>query len=97
MLYIYLPVLCYHGNLYVTEGVYAGGRGFPLSQRSFLFCFFVTFVGHLFAFYLFLFSFITLWRYTGWFLYVSVGYICYILLGMFQHIHQRLTWGATAI
>ncbi len=37
MLYIYLPVLYYHGNLYVTEGAYAGGRGFPLSQRSFLF------------------------------------------------------------
>ena len=39
MLYIYLPVLCYHGNLYVTEGAYPGGRGFPLSsgQRSFLF------------------------------------------------------------
>ncbi len=37
MLYIYLPVLYYHGNLYVTEGIYAGGRGFPLSQRSFLF------------------------------------------------------------
>ncbi len=37
MLYIYLPVLYYHSNLYVTEGVNAGGRGFPLSQRSFLF------------------------------------------------------------
>ncbi len=37
MLYIYLPALYYHGNLYVTEGAYAGGRGFPLSQRSFLF------------------------------------------------------------
>ncbi len=37
MLYIYLPVLYYHGNLYVTEGAYAGGRGFPLSQRYFLF------------------------------------------------------------
>ncbi len=37
MLYIYLPVLYYHGNLYVTEGAYAGRRGFPLSQRSFLF------------------------------------------------------------
>ncbi len=36
MLYIYLPVLYYHGNKYVTEGAYAGGRGFPLSQRSFL-------------------------------------------------------------
>ncbi len=36
MLYIYLPVLCFYGNLYVTEGTYAGGRGFPLSQRSFL-------------------------------------------------------------
>ncbi len=36
MLYIYLPVLYYHSNLYVTEGAYAGGRGFPLSQRSFL-------------------------------------------------------------
>ncbi len=37
MLYIYLPVLYYHGNLYVTEGAYPGGRGFPMSQRSFLF------------------------------------------------------------
>ncbi len=37
MLYIYLPVLYYHSNLYITEGAYAGGRGFPLSQRSFLF------------------------------------------------------------
>ncbi len=37
MLYIYLPVLYYHSNLYIIEGVYAGGRGFPLSQRSFLF------------------------------------------------------------
>ncbi len=37
MLYIYLPVLYYHGNLYVTERANAGGRGFPLSQRSFLF------------------------------------------------------------
>ncbi len=36
MLYIYLPVLYYHGNLY-TEGAYAGGRGSPLSQQSFLF------------------------------------------------------------
>ena len=36
MLYIYLPVLYHHGNLYVTEGAYAGRRGFPLSQRSFL-------------------------------------------------------------
>ncbi len=36
MLYIYLPVLYYHGNLYVTEGAYPGGRGFPLSLRSFL-------------------------------------------------------------
>ncbi len=36
MLYIYLPVLYYHGNLCVKEGAYAGGRGFPLSQRSFL-------------------------------------------------------------
>ncbi len=36
MLYIYLPVLYYHSNLYITEGAYAGGRGFPLSQRSFL-------------------------------------------------------------
>ncbi len=35
MLYIYSPLLYYHGNLYVTEGAYAGGRGFPLSQRSF--------------------------------------------------------------
>ena len=39
MLYIYLPVLYYQGNLYVTEGAYPGGRGFPLSQRSFLCCF----------------------------------------------------------
>ncbi len=37
MLYIYLTVLCHHGNLHVTEGAYAGGRGFPLSQLSFLF------------------------------------------------------------
>ncbi len=37
MLYIYLPVLYYHGNIHVTEGAFAGGRGFPLSQRSFLF------------------------------------------------------------
>ncbi len=37
MLYIYLPVLYYHSNLYVTKGADAGGRGFPLSQRSFLF------------------------------------------------------------
>ncbi len=36
MLYIYLPVLYYHGNIYVTEEAYAGGWGFPLSQRSFL-------------------------------------------------------------
>ncbi len=36
MSYIYLPVFYYHGNIYVTEGAYAGGRGFPLSQRSFL-------------------------------------------------------------
>ncbi len=36
MLYIYLPVLYYYGNLYVTKGAYAGGRGFLLSQRSFL-------------------------------------------------------------
>ncbi len=32
MLYIYLPVLYYHGNLHVTEEAYAGGRGFPLSS-----------------------------------------------------------------
>ncbi len=25
MLYIYLPLLYYHGNIYVTEGAYAGG------------------------------------------------------------------------
>ncbi len=39
MLYIYLRVLYYHSNLYVTmvtEGAYPGRRGFPLSQRSFL-------------------------------------------------------------
>ncbi len=42
MLYIYFPVLYYHGNLYVTEGAYASGRGFPLSQRSFLFAFVFT-------------------------------------------------------
>ena len=36
MLYTYLPVLYYHGNIYVTEGAYAGAWGFPLSQRSFL-------------------------------------------------------------
>ncbi len=34
---LYMPILYYHGNLPVTEGAYAGGRGFPLSQRSFLF------------------------------------------------------------
>ncbi len=28
MLYIYLPVLYYHGNLYVTEMAYAGGGVF---------------------------------------------------------------------
>ncbi len=39
MLYIYLPVLYYHGNIYVTEEAYVGRRGFPLSQRSFLFPF----------------------------------------------------------
>ncbi len=37
MLYIYLPVLYYHGKLQVTEGAYTGGRGIPLSQRSFLY------------------------------------------------------------
>ncbi len=37
MLYISLPVLYYHGNQYVTEGAYSGGRDFPLSQRSFLY------------------------------------------------------------
>ena len=42
MLNLYLPVLYYHGNLYVTEGAYAGGRGFPLSQRSFLFIMFIS-------------------------------------------------------
>ncbi len=36
MLYTYTPILYYHGNLPVTEGAYAGRRGFPLSQRSFL-------------------------------------------------------------
>ncbi len=36
MLYIYLTVLYHYGNLHVTEGAYAGGRSFPLSQRSFL-------------------------------------------------------------
>ena len=36
MLYIYLTVLYHHGNLHVTEEAYAGGRGIPLSQRSFL-------------------------------------------------------------
>ncbi len=36
MAYICLLVLYYHGNLYITEGAYPGGRGFPLSQRSFL-------------------------------------------------------------
>ncbi len=35
MLYIYLPVLYYHGNLYVTEGAYPSGRGFPLSHRDY--------------------------------------------------------------
>ncbi len=28
MLYIYLPVLYYHGNLYVTEGVFQAGGVF---------------------------------------------------------------------
>ncbi len=28
MLYIYLPLLYYHGNLYASEGAYAGGRVF---------------------------------------------------------------------
>ena len=37
MLYIYLPVLYYHSNLYVGEEAYACGQGFLLSQRSFLF------------------------------------------------------------
>ncbi len=37
MLYIYLPVLYYLGNLYATEGSYASVLVFPLSQRSFLF------------------------------------------------------------
>ncbi len=37
-----LPVLYYHGNLHVTEGAYAGGQGFPLSQRSFLFDLLIT-------------------------------------------------------
>ena len=36
MLYIYLAVLYYHFNIYVTEEAYAGRRGFLLSQRSFL-------------------------------------------------------------
>ncbi len=49
MLYIYLPVSYYHGNLYVTEGAYPGGRGFPLSQRSFLFYLFFLLVS--FAYY----------------------------------------------
>ena len=46
MLYIsvYLPVLYYHGKLQVTKGAYTGGRGFPLPQQSFLFCFFFVFV-----------------------------------------------------
>ncbi len=47
MLYIYLPVLYYHGNLYVTEEAYACGRGFPLSQRSFLFLITCKSVGHI--------------------------------------------------
>ncbi len=47
MLYIYLPVLYYHGSLYVTEGAYAGGQGFPLSQRSFLLSF--AFIHHILA------------------------------------------------
>ena len=45
MLYIYLPVLFYYGNLYVTEGAYAGGRDFLLSQRSFLFLLFSACLG----------------------------------------------------
>ena len=37
MLYIYLKVFYYHGNLHVTEGAYAGGQGFLLSPEwSFL-------------------------------------------------------------
>ncbi len=40
MLCIYLPVLYYHGKLQFTEGAYTGGRGFLLSQRSFLFSYF---------------------------------------------------------
>ncbi len=36
MLYIYLPVLYYHGNLYVTEWGLCRPAGFPLSLRSFL-------------------------------------------------------------
>ena len=39
MLYTYMPILYYHGNLHVTERAYAGGRAIPLSQRSFLFPF----------------------------------------------------------
>ncbi len=37
VIHIFLPVLYYQGNLYVTKGAYAGGRGFPLSLRFFLF------------------------------------------------------------
>ncbi len=36
MLYIYLPVLYFHSNLYVTEEAYPGGQDFPLSQQAFL-------------------------------------------------------------
>ncbi len=39
MLCTYMPILYYHGNLRVTERACAGGRGFPLSQRSFLLSF----------------------------------------------------------
>ncbi len=49
MLYIYLPVLYNLGNLYVTEGAYAGGRGFPLSQRSFLLDFILINDSHFFT------------------------------------------------
>ncbi len=46
MLYIYLPVLYYHGNLYVTEGAYAGGRGFRCPSGLSCFFFFFTSAHH---------------------------------------------------
>ncbi len=36
---LYICQYCIITVIYVTEGAYAGGRGFQLSQRSFLFPF----------------------------------------------------------